>query len=91
MEKWWGFPAICLITPHLLTSVGPNSHSVCLQKASQRSLFWAPLVMVFVDQDLWTGVDEKRDTGDTSLDWNKSALIAEMHIYKSSYKVVLGS
>ena len=25
VEKWWGFPAVCRITPHVPTSVGPNS------------------------------------------------------------------
>ena len=47
--------------------------------------------MVFVDQDLGTGVDEKRDTGDTSLEWNKGSLFAEKHVYISSYKAALGS
>ena len=40
---------------------------------------------------LGTGVDEKRDTGDPSLEWNKGALFAEMYVYVSSYKAVLGS
>ena len=47
-------------------------------------------VMVFVDWDLGTGVDEK-DAGDPSLEWNKGALFAEMHVYISSYKAALGS
>ena len=47
--------------------------------------------MVFVDRDLGTGVDEKRDTGDPSLKWNKGGLFAEMHVYISSYKTALGS
>ena len=47
--------------------------------------------MVFVDWDLGTGVDEKRDAGDPSLKWNKGALFAEMHVYISSYKAALGS
>ena len=47
--------------------------------------------MVFIDWDLGTGVDEKRDTGDPSLEWNKGALFAEMHVYISSYKAALGS
>ena len=47
--------------------------------------------MVFVDWDLGTGVDEKRDPGGPSLQWNKSTLFEEMHVYKSSYKVALGS
>ena len=25
VKKWWGFPAVCLITPHLPTSAGPQS------------------------------------------------------------------
>ena len=49
------------------------------------------IVMVFTDQDLGTGVEEKRDTGDPSLEWNKGALFAEMHVYISSYKTALGS
>ena len=44
----------------------------------------------FVDWDLGTGVDEK-DAGDPSLEWNKGALFAEMHVYISSYKTALGS
>ena len=48
-------------------------------------------VTVFVDQDLETGVDEKRDAGDPSLEWNKGALFAEKHVYISSYKAALGS
>ena len=47
--------------------------------------------MVFVDQDLGTVVDEKRDAGDPSLKWNKGALLAEMHVYISSYKAALDS
>ena len=47
--------------------------------------------MVFVDWDLGTGVNEKRDAGDPSLKWNKGALFAEKHVYISSYKVTLGS
>ena len=49
------------------------------------------IVTVFVDQDLGTGVDEKRDAGDPSLEWNKGALFAETHVYISSYKAALGS
>ena len=47
-------------------------------------------VMVFVDWDLGTGVDEK-DAGDPSLKWNKGALFAETHVYISSYKAALDS
>ena len=47
-------------------------------------------VTVFVDRDLGTGVDEKRDAGDPSLEWNKGGLFAEMHVYISSYKTALG-
>ena len=50
-----------------------------------------PLVTVFVDQDLGTGVDEKKDTGDPSLERNKGTLFAETHAYISSYKATLGS
>ena len=48
-------------------------------------------VIVFVDRDLGTGVNEKRDAGDPSLQWNKSALFVEMHVYIYSYKAALGS
>ena len=48
-------------------------------------------VMVLVDWDLGTGVDEKKDTGDPSLKWNKGALFAEPHVYISSYRAALGS
>ena len=39
VEKWWGFPAVCPITLHLPTSVGPNGHSVHLPRVFTRSLF----------------------------------------------------
>ena len=48
-------------------------------------------VTVFVDWDVGTGVSEKRDAGDPSLEWNKDALFAEMHVYVSLYKAALGS
>ena len=48
-------------------------------------------VTVFVDWDLGTGVNEKKDAGDPSLKWNKGALFAETHVYISSYKAALGS
>ena len=48
-------------------------------------------VTVFVDQDLGTGVDGKRDTGDPSLEWNKGVLFEDIHVYVSSYKAALGS
>ena len=48
-------------------------------------------VTIFVDWDLGTGVDEKQDSGDPILEWNKDALFAEMHIYISQYKAALGS
>ena len=47
--------------------------------------------MVFVDQDLGTGIHKKRDTGDPNLEWNKGALFAETHVYILSYKADLGS
>ena len=47
--------------------------------------------MVFIDQDLGTGVYEKRDAGDPSLEWNKGALFEETHVYISSYKAAVGS
>ena len=45
VEKWWGFPAVCPITPYLATSVGP-SHSIrntCEFQVPVR----VPLVAVF--------------------------------------------
>ena len=48
-------------------------------------------VTVFVDWDLGTGVNEKKDAGDPSLKWNKGALFAETHVYISSYKAALDS
>ena len=48
-------------------------------------------VTVFVDRDLGTGVEEKRDAGEPSLEWNKGALFAEMQVCISSYKAALGS
>ena len=47
--------------------------------------------MVFTDRDLGTGVDEKRDAGDPSLERKKGALFAEMQVYISLYKAALGS
>ena len=47
--------------------------------------------MVFIARDLGTRVDEKKDIGDPNLKWNKGALLAEMHIYLSSYKEALDS
>ena len=46
-------------------------------------------VPVFVDWDLGTGVEEKKDAGDPSLKWDKGALYAETHGYVSSYKAAL--
>ena len=48
-------------------------------------------VTVFVDWDLGTGVDQKKDAGDPSLKWNKGALFAKTHVSISSYKAALGS
>ena len=48
-------------------------------------------VTVFVDRDLGTAVDKKRDAEDPSLKWNKGALFAETHVYISSYKAVFSS
>ena len=48
-------------------------------------------VTVFVDRNQGTGVGKKKDTGDPSLEWNKSALFSETHVYISSYKSALGS
>ena len=48
-------------------------------------------VMVFVDRDLRNGVDEKKEAGDPSLEWNKGALFAKTHGYISLYMAALGS
>ena len=48
-------------------------------------------VMVFVDRDLRNGVDEKKEAGDPSLEWNKGALFAKTHVYISLYKGALSS
>ena len=38
-----------------------------------------PIVTVFVDRNLGTGVDKKKDAGGPSLERKKGALFAEMH------------
>ena len=38
-----------------------------LAKGIHQVPVWTPLVTVFVDQDLGTGLDEKKDAGDPSL------------------------
>ena len=43
-------------------------------------------VMVFVDRDPRNGVDEKKESGDPSLERNKGTLFAEMRAYISSIK-----
>ena len=91
VEKWWGFPAVCRITPHLPTTVDPNSRLQPLAKGIHQVPVRAPLVTVFVDWDPGTGVDEKKEAGDPSLEWNKGALFAETHVYISSYKAALDS
>ena len=48
-------------------------------------------VTVLVDRDLGTGVDEKKESGDPSLEWNKGALFAITHVSISSYKAAAGS
>ena len=48
-------------------------------------------VTIFVDWDLGTGVDEKKEAGDPSLEWNQGALFAETHVYVSLYKAASGS
>ena len=47
--------------------------------------------MVFTDRDLGTGVDEERDAGDPSLEWNKGALFGTACAYILSYKEALSS
>ena len=48
-------------------------------------------VTIFVDWDLGTGVDEKKEAGDPSLEWNKGALFVAECAYISPYKEALGS
>ena len=60
VEKWWGFPAVCPITPHLPTSVGP-SHSVLFAKGEYHVRFGCHLLRSFTDWDLGTGVDKKKE------------------------------
>ena len=45
--------------------------------------------MALVDRDLGTGVDEKRDAGDPSLETR--VIYLQTHVYISSYKAALGS
>ena len=47
---------------------------------------WPRSIMVFIDQDLGTGVKKKKDAGDPSLKWNKGTLFAATHTYVSSIK-----
>ena len=60
VEKWWGFPDICPIAPHLPTSVGP-SHSILFAKGEYHVRFGCHLLWSFTDRDLGTGVDEKKE------------------------------
>ena len=46
--------------------------------------------MVFVDWDLQTGVDKKKDAGDPSLKWNKGTLFMAVCAYILLYKEALG-
>ena len=48
-------------------------------------------VVVFVGRDLRNGVDEKKEAGAPSLEWNRGALFAKTHVYISLYKAALGS
>ena len=48
-------------------------------------------VTVFVDQDLGTGVNEKKDAGDPSLEWNRVLYLKKHMFIISSYKAALGS
>ena len=49
------------------------------------------VVTIFVDRELSNGVDEKKEAGDPSLEWNRGALFAKTHVYISLYKAALGS
>ena len=59
VEKWWGFPAVCPITLHLPTSVGPESPCE-LAKGVLQVPVQAPLVSVLTDENLGKGVNEKK-------------------------------
>ena len=81
VEKWWGFPAVCRITPHLPTSVGTNSRLQLLAKGIHQVPVRAPLVTVFVDWDPGTGVDEKKEAGDPHLETRVLYLQKRMFMY----------
>ena len=49
------------------------------------------VVTIFVDRELSNGVNEKKEAGDPSLEWNRGALFAKTHVYISLYKAALGS
>ena len=47
--------------------------------------------MVFGDRDLGTGVNEKKDARDPSLEWNRVLYLKKHMFIISSYKAALGS
>ena len=59
VEKWWGFPAICPITPHLPTSVGPQSLHLLVKGVLQVTVR-APPVMVLTDRNLGKELTKRR-------------------------------
>ena len=69
-------------------SIGPSNEETGLISFRME---WLCLVTVFVDWDLGTGVNKKRDAGDPSLEWNKGVLFEDIHVYVSSYKAAIGS
>ena len=80
VEKWWGFPAVCPITSHLPTSVGPQSLRPLVKGVLQVPVR-APLVMAFLtDQNLGTGVDEKKVKKRRT--WGTQVSSGTSHIYK---------
>ena len=56
---------------------------------SRKRKYGWKIVTVFIDWDLVTGVDKKKDAGNPSLEWNKGTLFAETHAYISSIKWLL--
>ena len=93
----WGYETECMHGFPSMTFCFKVIYSVTILLLRIWIIFWpcddcySPSVTVFVDQDLGTGVDERKNAGDPSLEWNKGALFVKKHVYISSYKAALGS
>ena len=81
VEKWWGFPAVCPITLHLLTSVGPNSHAVRLPRAFTRSLFGGQLSRS-LQTGTWGLESTRRRTQGTQVSSETRVLYLQKHMLK---------